>query len=99
MIAAAKGAGVRRREGLALHAHHLLQRVHDLHEVALGGHHRVDVLVGSGGLVDHLDERADGLDDLRQQHATPRDHARRDGRATGAPSVSVPAMGAIWWAR
>ncbi len=37
---------------LTLHAQHLLQCVHDLHEVALGGHHRVNILVGRRRPVD-----------------------------------------------
>ena len=36
-----------------LHAHHLLQGVHDLDQVGLVGHHGVDVLVGARDLVDH----------------------------------------------
>src|SRR5690606_25115077 len=37
-----------------LHAHHLAERVHDVHQIALRGHHRVDVLVRHGRLVDHV---------------------------------------------
>src|SRR5262249_32321514 len=37
-----------------LDTHHLLQRVHDLHEIALRFHHGVDVLVGRGRLVDDV---------------------------------------------
>ena len=40
-------------EFLALYAKDLLQRVHDLDEVGLVGHHLVDVLVGTGDLVEH----------------------------------------------
>ena len=37
-----------------LHAHHLLERMHHIHQVALRFHHRVDVLVGRGRFVDHV---------------------------------------------
>lgn len=38
----------------ALHAQHLLQRVNDLDQIGLGRHHRVDVLVSAGCLVQDL---------------------------------------------
>src|SRR5215510_13382180 len=41
------------RTGLSLDAYHLAQLVDDLDEIGLGGHHRVDRLVGAGGLVNH----------------------------------------------
>ncbi len=47
-------APVARKRGRSpLDAHHLPQRMHDLHQVALRRHHRVDVLVRGGRLVDH----------------------------------------------
>ncbi len=44
----------RRRFHSALHTHDLPQRVHDVDEVRLGRHHRVDVLVRHRRLVDHV---------------------------------------------
>src|SRR6185369_9146997 len=37
----------------ALHAHDLPERVHDVDEVGLVGHHLFDAVVGLGNLVDH----------------------------------------------
>src|SRR5215469_8861581 len=39
---------------LSLYAHHLLERVDHLDQVALRCHDRVDVLVSAGCLVDHI---------------------------------------------
>lgn len=38
---------------LPLHADHLLQRVQDFRQIALIGHHVINILVGSRDLIDH----------------------------------------------
>ena len=43
-----------RRLGAVIHAHHLTQGVQHFHQLALGFHDPVDVLVGHRDLVDHV---------------------------------------------
>src|SRR5690606_26131274 len=72
------------------HAHHLLQGMQDLGQVALVGHHFIDVLVRPGNLIDHAFVLA-ADDALGLPDKVGLGEALGRGRAAHAPAGTVGA--------
>src|SRR5262245_43316481 len=82
--------------GSAFHAHDLTERVHDLDEIALGLHHRVDGLVCARRLVDDVGVLA-ALDTRGSSRVVGEGEASlrlaAGHRASGAVTAALEALG------